>query len=616
MAFILDGLETEAYDRAYSDRQLFGRILSYLKPFRAKITGIVIVLIINTLAGTFGPVLISRSLDIILTGVTPLAVALLGGGILVLGVSSWFFNYLLQRLNTVVTGNLVVRLQEDALRSVLRHDLSFFDEHPTGKIVSRITSDTQDFSAILTLLTELVSEIVMFLVMFTWLAALSLPLMLILVGFAPLAVLLALSFRKIARRVTRQAKRFTAAINSQIQESISGIHVAKTFRQEGALFGNFLANNRQGYKVGLRRGLVLSAIFPLLGALSGLGIAGLIAASGYAVKGAGLTAGNWYLFMQAVGFIFFPLMSMASFWSQFQDGLAAAERVFSLVDSKPRVAQTDGRLLEPFSGKIEFKNLSFRYKEGEPVLDGFSLAIDANETVAFVGHTGAGKSSIANLITRFYEFQGGELLVDGCDIRSLDLAAYRRRIGVVPQDPFLFSGTVRENIRYGRPEATDDQIREAAYHIGRGEWVGDLSAGLDTAVTQRGANVSMGQRQLIALARVLLRDPRIFILDEATSSVDPFTEELIQEGLETIMRDRTVIVIAHRLSTVRHVNRIIALDHGRIIEEGNHDALLARGGYYAELYNTYFRHQSLEYVECCGDENGEPGRAAPVPSTD
>jgi ATP-binding cassette subfamily B protein len=246
----------------------------------------------------------------------------------------------------------------------------------------------------------------------------------------------------------------------------------------------------------------------------------------------------------------------------------------------------------PLQGKLEFHHVRFSYTDKEVVLPDFSLTIAPRETIALVGHTGAGKSSIIKLLTRFYEFQEGQLLVDGRDIRRLDLEQYRRHIGLVSQTPFLFSGTVQENIRYSRPEASEEEVCRAAMGISQGEWLADLPHGLETDVGERGSSLSLGQRQLVALARVLLKNPAIFILDEATASVDPFTEAQIQEGLDTVMRDRTGIVIAHRLSTVRNVDRIIVMDQGRIIEEGTHDALLAQRGHYAELYNTYFRHQS------------------------
>jgi ABC-type multidrug transport system fused ATPase/permease subunit len=305
--------------------------------------------------------------------------------------------------------------------------------------------------------------------------------------------------------------------------------------------------------------------------------------------------------MQAVGFYWWPLINIASFWSQFQDGLSASERVFALIDAEPKVFQVATELVERLEGRVAFRNLTFAYTDEETVLPDFTLEIRPKETVALVGHTGAGKSSVARLIARFYEFQEGQLLIDGRDIRRLDLDQYRRQIGLVPQEPFLFSGTVADNIRYGQPGATDEQVRQAATQISHGDWLADLPDGLDTDVGERGGNLSMGQRQLVTLARVLLKRPVIFILDEATASVDPFTEAQIQEGLETIMRDSTAIVIAHRLSTVRHADRIIVMDHGQIIEEGTHDDLLAQGGHYAELYNTYFRHQSLEYVERFGE---------------
>jgi ABC-type multidrug transport system fused ATPase/permease subunit len=376
--------------------------------------------------------------------------------------------------------------------------------------------------------------------------------------------------------------------------------VAKSFRQEQAIYQTFSHNNRQGYRAGLRRGLTLNSIFPIVGASAGLGIGLLIYAGGLTSRSGLVSPGEWYLFMQSVGFFWFPLLGIASFWSQFQDGLSAAERVFALIDAEPKVVQTsppvplswEERGLE---GEVQFHHVHFSYNDNEIVLPGFSLTIAPRETIALVGHTGAGKSSIIKLLTRFYEFQGGHILIDGQDIRRLDLGQYRQHLGLVSQTPFLFSASVAENIRYGRPGAGDEQVRQAAMSISGGDWLADLPHGLDTDMGERGTNLSLGQRQLVALARVLLKDPAIFILDEATASVDPFTEAQIQEGLDVVMHDRTAIVIAHRLSTIKNADRIIVMDHGHIVEEGNHVALLVQGGYYAELYNTYFRHQSLDY---------------------
>jgi ABC-type multidrug transport system fused ATPase/permease subunit len=521
----------------------------------------------------------------------------MAAAVLVFGVSAWVFNYIQQMLSTRVVGSVVLNLREDVFGATIRHDLSFFDEHPTGKTVSRVTSDTQDFSTVVTLVIELVSQLLLVAVLSIWLLRIDALLTLLLIGMTPIAAAAALSFRHLARQVTQQARRVTAIINAEIQESISGIMIAKSFRQEQAVYDKFAVNNQQAFGVGLRRGLTLNTIFPIVGIASGVGTALLLYAGGLAVRGGTVSPGNWVLFMQTVGFFWFPILSIASFWSQFQDGLSAAERVFALIDLQTNVVQTAAEPVEELEGRIQFKNLCFTYTGDALVLPDFDLEIRAGETVALVGHTGAGKSSLARLLARFYEFQGGQLLIDGRDIRRLDLGQYRRHIGLVPQEPFLFSGTVRDNICYGLARASDQQVDEAAMRIGSGEWVQDLAAGLETEVGERGASLSMGQRQLVALARVLLKDPAILILDEATASVDPFTEAQIQEGLEEVMRGRTAVVIAHRLSTVRHVDRIVVLRDGRIIEEGNHESLLEAGGHYAELYNTYFRHQSLEYIE-------------------
>lgn len=602
MGFILHGLDTEAYDRNYSDRELLSRIISYFRPHRRKMILAAVVITLISVARTGGPILISKGIDIMAETPKIEATLLLTGGVLLLGASAWVFNYIRQIFTAEVVGNVVLQLREDVFEATIGHDLSFFDEHPSGKIVSRVTSDTQDFAAAVTLTMDLISQVLVIVILSAWLLSINGWLTLLLMGMTPFAVAIALSFRRIARTVTRRARRVTAKINAQIQESISGIMVAKSFRQEFAIYATFDANNQQAYQVGLRRGLTMNIIFPIMGLSSGLGVATLIYAGGLASRAGTVSPGNWYLFMQAVGFFWFPMMSIASFWSQFQDGLSAAERAFALIDAEPKVVQTADEPVEHLEGRIAFQDLNFTYTGEEIVLPDFTLEIRPKETVALVGHTGAGKSSVARLITRFYEFQGGKLLIDGRDVRRLNLGQYRKQIGLVPQDPFLFSGTVRDNVRYGQPNAADEQVRQAATHIAGGDWLADLPDGLDTDAGERGANLSMGQRQLVALARVLLKNPAIFILDEATASVDPFTETQIQEGLETIMRDRTAIVIAHRLSTVKHADRIIVMDQGRIIEEGNHDGLMAKGGHYAELYNTYFRHQELDYRPTMGKD--------------
>jgi ABC-type multidrug transport system fused ATPase/permease subunit len=492
-------------------------------------------------------------------------------------------------------GNVVYDIRRDAFDAVMARDMSFYDEFATGKIVSRVTSDTQDFANTVTLTLNLMSQILLVVIIFTILFTINATLALVAAAIAPVIVVVALAFRRIARITTQRARRILAEVNSTVQETVTGIAIAKNFRQEQAIYDEFRDVNQQSYKINLRQGFVFSGIFPVLGTVAGIGTMLVVYFGGLYVLDGRVSPGDWFLFVESINLFWFPLTGIASFWSQFQLGLSASERVFALIDADPRVIQVDDQPVPDLAGQIEFRQMDFRYTDQEQVLAGFNFVIPAGQTVALVGHTGAGKSSLGKLVARFYEFQDGKLLIDGQDIRTFDLNAYRHHLGIVPQTPFLFTGTIADNIRYGNQEASDAEVETAAHRIAGGDWLAALPQGLATEVGEEGRGLSMGQRQLVALARVVLQDPAILILDEATASVDPLTEALIQEGLAEVMRERTAIVIAHRLSTIRAADRIVVLRKGQIIEEGTHATLMAGGGHYAELYNTYYRHQSPDY---------------------
>jgi ATP-binding cassette subfamily B protein len=559
-------------------------------------------------AGAATPVIVARAVDRLEAGgQVAFAGALISRDTLIwlasaavfaAGFSSWAANWVRRRMVTRMVGDIVLAIRTEAFRAAAEHDLSFYDQYASGKVVSRITSDTQEFGQMVLLLTDLGAQLIQTVILGAILVSIDWRLSLVLFAFMPLLFMGAVAFRRLARRVTRTGMRATANVNAAIKETVSGIAVAKNFRQEAAIFNEFDEANRGSYAVNIRRGLVLSMVFPVLNGLGGVATASLVYGGGWSVAQGLVTIGSWFLFLQSLDRFFFPVLNLSAFQAQVQSGLSAAERAFGLIDAEPQVVQVDQRPITNLSGDIRFEKVWFHYANETAVLCDFDLHVRPGETVALVGHTGAGKSSIAKLIARFYEFQQGRILIDGQDIRAFDLHAYRSHLGIVSQTPFLFSGTVAENICYACPDdSAYAEIERLSARIGDGEWLESLPQGLKTEVGERGARLSMGQRQLVSLLRVLLHRPAIFILDEATASIDPFTEWQIQQALNMILADTTSILIAHRLSTVKAADRIIVLEDGKIIEEGSHNTLLLQGGHYATLYNTYFRHQSLAYVE-------------------
>jgi len=592
------GLGAEQYDRQYTDNKLFKRIADYFRTQSQRLMVIVIAIIVRSAIEAALPVIVAKGLDQV-TGkaISTQFILTLSGIVLVLGIIGWFGNLLMRRNSARTIAELIRQLSTDAFKASVREDLSFHDNFSSGKIVSRITSDTREFGQLVTITTDVLMQLFSSLILAVILIQTEWRLALAIFLLVPLLFVMVLQYRHAARKVTREGMRAMANVNSTIKETISGIAIAKNFRQEESIYKEFDEANKTSYKVNIKRGFILSIVFPILRSVSGIATALLVYFGAMTVLQGIVTAGAWYLFLSTLDRFLYPVMSISSFWTQVQTGLSAAERIFALIDARHSVQQIEDIQPDRLVGRIDMNHVNFSYMPDEPILQDFSLHINPGETLALVGHTGAGKTSIGRLITRFYEFQEGEILLDGMDIRRFNLIALRRQMGIVSQVPFLFSGTVEENINYGCPGCAKTDILRIARQIGDGEWLETLPNGLETQVGERGSQLSMGQRQLVALMRVLMQKPSIFILDEATASIDPFTETQIQTALDLILAETTSILIAHRLSTVKSADRILVMRQGEIIEEGNHQELLAQGQHYAELYNTYFRHQSLAYVE-------------------
>jgi ABC-type multidrug transport system fused ATPase/permease subunit len=488
------------------------------------------------------------------------------------------------------------KLRLDIFDKLQEQDMSFFDKFESGRLNSRVSNDALDFGNTTILITDTVGNFLISILTFGILIWLNLTLALITLASVPIIVLLMFSLRKLARIVSRAYRRSIGNINAAMVESIGGIQVCKSYGQEATVSEQFDETNKHYFKTGFKLTGTTHMWRPLLETVAGITLIAIVYFGGkYVIQGI-TNPGTLFMFILYLQRFFRPIMIVALFFPQLSAGMAAYERILDILDSEPKVKQNlDSFKVEKLEGLIDFIDVDFSYKEGEWVFKGLNLRIEKGEKLAIVGHTGAGKSSLVKLLSRYYEFQNGTIKVDGNDIRTIKLDSYRKNIGMVHQDVFLFSGTIEENIRYGRRDASEEDLWNAIKAVHAEELIEYLPEGLQTMIGERGRGLSAGQKQLISFARALLMDPKILILDEATSSVDAYTEAIIQEALDVLLSDRTSIIIAHRLSTILNADRIIVMEKGKIIEEGTHNSLLSKNGKYGKLYKQYFEHQSLDW---------------------
>jgi ATP-binding cassette, subfamily B, multidrug efflux pump len=585
----------QKFEKAQDPRRALARLLPYLSPYKLTLVMVLIFVIIYTVMGLFGPYLMGQAIDKFIGGKDP--DGLIRTALLMLLI------YVLNNVFQAIANWVMARLSQLALKQ-LRRDLfthlqslsiGYFDTHPAGGLMSRLTNDidainqavAQNVTSLIASVLSMVGIIIAMFVLNPWLALGALLVVPIMIWFTEFVA-------KYTRKGFRDLQKSLGGLNGIAEESISGQKVIKAFRRNESVIAAFREQNQAVFKAGVYANTYALLLMPLTNVLGNFfvivlaGLGGWLALQGLASVGMIATFINYgQNFIQ-------PLRQIANLYNSIQAALAGAERVFEIIDTPSEVADAAEPLpLDSIRGNVSFENVQFGYTPGTPIIKNMTLEAKAGQIIALVGPTGAGKTTIINLLTRFYEIQGGKICIDGKDIREVRKADLRRKLGLVLQDTFLFADTVVENIRFGRLDATDEECIRAAEMADADHFIRQLPQGYQTNLSERASNLSQGQRQLLAIARAILADPAILILDEATSSVDTRTEARIQKSLLRLMQGRTSFVIAHRLSTIRDADNVVVINNGEIVEQGSHDQLLAKHGFYHHLYLSQFKGQAI-----------------------
>jgi ATP-binding cassette, subfamily B, multidrug efflux pump len=587
--------DEEVFGKAY-DSRLVRRLLRYIRPYARGVIVAMSMLVILTLFELAGPIIVKQAIDDAIAGGRLERLDLYAAEYLAVVIAIFGLrfgqNYLLNRAGQLAMHDLRVAL----FTHIQRLSLAFFDRNPVGRLMTRLTNDVDALNELLTsgglaILSDAVTivGIAVALLLLSWQLAL-----LTFLVIPPLLVLTHF-IRQGMRESFRAVRIKLARVNAMIAENISGISVIQLFNRERAAAREFDVANKDLLESHLLGVLFFALFWPMVGIASAMTTASIVWYGGSQVLSGVLTVGGVVAFIQYVERFFQPIRDLSEKYNIMQQAMASSERIFYILDERPTVRDAARPVeLGRVRGEIEFRDVWFAYEPGNWVLKGVSFLIEEGEKVAIVGATGAGKTSIISLLSRFYDVQRGRVLVDGVDVRDLPQSGLRRQVGVVLQDPFLFTGTIAHNIRLNETHIGDDDVRHAAEYVRAHDWIAALPEGYGTHVKERGAGLSVGQKQLIAFARAVAFNPAmLLVLDEATSNVDTETEWLIQQALQRLMHGRTSIIIAHRLSTIRQVDRILVLHKGRLVEEGTHAELLAANGLYSRLYELQYRDQEL-----------------------
>jgi ATP-binding cassette subfamily B multidrug efflux pump len=567
------------------------RLLGELRPYGRSLLVAFALVVVGALSQAGGPWLIGRAIDRNILGNDP--TGLYGTMALLLGV--YVAGTLATRGQIRQVGSVGQRvlasLRERIFERLQRLPLRYFDRHPVGDLMSRVTNDVDTLNQLLSQgITQLLGSLFSLIGIVVAMLILDWRLALVCFAIIPVMLLTNVFFARRARRAFRTTRETVGDVTAGLQEEIIGVREAQAFNRTAANIERFRERNAANRAANVQAVAITSAFAPAIDVLSTFATAVVIGYGGYLVLTGTLTVGLLTAFLIYVQQFFRPIQLASQVYTQAQAALAGAERIYNILDEEPEPPDPpDARELGEIQGRIEFEDVTFAYEPGRPVLHDVSFDVEPGRTVALVGPTGAGKTTIANLIPRFYDATGGSVRVDGHDVRDVERRSLRRRIASVLQEPFLFSGTVAENIRYGRLDATREEIEAAARAVSAHDFIVALPQGYDTTLGTGGGTLSGGQRQLVSFARAVLADPRILILDEATSNIDTRTEALIQKALGTLLRGRTSVVIAHRLSTIRNADLILVIESGRVAERGTHASLLSSGGLYADLYRRQFR---------------------------